>query len=107
MNNVQFVEAARMLGERMMKQGGSAAPERLAFAFRLATARPPKAAEAKILLDAFNYQLSVFKANPAAAVKYVSHGEYPRDQRLDATELAAYASVASLILNQSQTVMKE
>jgi hypothetical protein len=107
MNNVQFVEAARVLGERMMKAGGATVQERLTFAFRLATARPPRPAEATILKDAFDFQLSVFRANPAAAAKYISIGESRRDPRLDPAELAAYASVASLILNQSQTVTKE
>jgi hypothetical protein len=36
----------------------------------------------------------------------VSQGESPRDDKLAVPELAAYTTVASLILNQSQTVMK-
>jgi hypothetical protein len=37
----------------------------------------------------------------------VSHGEYPVDARLNVSELAAYTSVASLILNLNQTIVKE
>src|SRR6185436_15651278 len=37
MNDIQFFEASRRLGERMMKEGGAAPRERIAFAFRLAT----------------------------------------------------------------------
>ena len=37
----------------------------------------------------------------------MSHGEHPRDPRLDVSELAAYTSVTSLILNLNETVMKE
>jgi hypothetical protein len=73
----------------------------------LATSRLPKAAENTILLNAFRQNLEQFKTKPDAALKYVSYGEYPRDTKLDVSELAAYTSVTSLILNLNETVMKE
>ena len=42
MNDPTYVEASRKLAERMMKEGGATAEERIAFAFQLATARPPQ-----------------------------------------------------------------
>ena len=107
MNDVAYVEAARVFAQRVMKEGGKSAPERIAYAFRLATARPPKPAESAILLDAFRQNLDQFKSKPDAALKYVSYGEHPRDAGLDVSELAAYTSMTSLILNLNETVMKE
>ena len=107
MNDVTFVEAARVFAERVMKEGGATHSERIAFAFRAATARRPKATEAAVLEDAFLENLELFKAKPDAALKYVSHGEYPRDAKFDVSELAAYTSVTSLILNLNEVVMKE
>ena len=107
MNNVTFVEAARVLAQRMMKESGTTPEERIAFAFRLATARLPNSTESNLLLDSFHYQLDNFKTKPDTALKYLSQGEYPRDERLDVSELAAYSSVASLILNLDETVTKE
>ena len=107
MNNVQYVEAARVLAQRMMSDGGATPSARLAYAFRRATARMPTAAQSAILLNAFNTQLASYKARPEAAAKYVALGESARDARLDVPELAAYTTVASLILNQSQTVVKD
>jgi len=106
MNNPTYVEAARVLAERMMKEGGATTDARIAYAFRLATARVPTAAERQILQQAYTRQLASFTARPDDARKYVSQGERPRDERLAVPELAAYTTVASLILNQSQTVMK-
>ena len=106
MNNPTYVEAARVLAERMMKEGGATTDARIAYAFRLATARLPTAAERQILQQAYTRQLARFTARPDDARKYVSQGERPRDERLAVPELAAYTTVASLILNQSQTVMK-
>ena len=90
-----------------MKEGGATPRERIAYAFRVATARRPREAETEILLDGFRQNLESFKAKTDAALKYVSHGEHPRDGRLDVSELAAYTSVTSLILNLNETVMKE
>ncbi len=53
MNDVTFVEAARVFAQRVMKEGGTTPSERIAYAFRVATARQPKAAEAAVLVDAF------------------------------------------------------
>jgi hypothetical protein len=107
MNDVTFVEAARVFAQRVMKEGGASPTERIAYAFRAATARLPKAAESAVLEDAFLENLELFKSKPDAALKYVSHGEYPRDNGLDVSELAAYTSVTSLILNLNEVVMKE
>jgi hypothetical protein len=107
MNDVAYVEAARVFAQRVIKEGGANPTERIAYAFRVATARQPKAAETAILLNAFRQNLEQFKAKPDAALKYVSSGEYARDTKLDVTELAAYTSVTSLILNLNATVTKE
>ena len=107
MNDVTFVEAARVFAERVMKEGGASPSERIAYAFRMATARTPRNAEAAVLEDAFVDNLELFKSKPDAALKYVSHGEYQRDSTLDVSELAAYTSVTSLILNLNEVVMKE
>jgi hypothetical protein len=107
MNDVTYVEAARVFAQRVMKEGGKTPADRIAYAFRVATARPPKPAESAILLDAFRRNSDLFKSKPDAALKYVSAGEYPRDAKLDVSELAAYTTVTSLILNLNETVMKE
>jgi hypothetical protein len=107
MNDVTFVEAARVFAERAIKEGGTTHAARIAYAFRMATARMPKASEAAVLEDAFVENLELFKSKPEAALKYVSHGERPRDPAIDVSELAAYSSVTSLILNLNEVVMKE
>src|SRR5207248_173720 len=99
MNDVTYIEAARKMAERMVREGGATPASRIAYGFELATARMPRRREAEILLASFNYHRDAFQSDPAAAAKYLSHGEAPRDEKLDVRELAAYAAVASLILN--------
>ena len=106
MNDVTFVEAARVLAERVMKT--KEAPDaRLALAWRLAAARSPNPAEQSILRAAFERHHAHYRAQPAAALKLVSVGEAPRDRQLDVAELAAYAAVCNLILNLDEVITKE
>jgi hypothetical protein len=106
MNDVQFLEASRVMAERVMKEGGTAPDSRVAFAFRLATGRAPTAAERAVLLEFYTYQREAFQATPDAAAKYLKQGERPRDETLNATDLAAYAALSSFVLNLDETITK-
>ncbi len=106
LNDITYVEAARVLAQRVMKE--EATPEkRLAQAFRHLTARAPTDAEAKVLRAAFERQLAAFQKNPDAAAKLLRVGESKPDPELVGAELAAYAAVCSLIMNLDETVTKE
>lgn len=105
MNDPTYVEASRKLAERMM---GLDSPDgRIAFAFRLATAREPTATERGVLTKLFDAQLAAYRARPEDAVKLLGVGESKRDEKLDAAELAAYTMVANAILNLDETVTKQ
>jgi hypothetical protein len=107
MNDVTYLEAARMLAERMIREGGGQANDRISFAFVLATGRRPKPAELAILANSLHNALDRFQSRPETAEHFLNIGERPRDPKLDAKELAAYAATASLILNLDETVTKE
>ncbi len=107
MNDVTYLEASRMLAERMMTEGGATPADRIAFAFRLATARGPSPDESRILLGSYYRYLDKHQTDRAGALKLLSQGEHARNQKLDPGEHAAYATIASLILNLDETVTKE
>jgi hypothetical protein len=106
MNDPTYVEASRKLAERMMTQSGSDAGNPISLAFRLAMARVPTAEESAVLKQIHDAQLKVFRADPAAADKLLKTGESPRDEKLDPCELAAWTTVASIILNLDETITK-
>ncbi len=83
LNDPQFVEAARGLGERMAREGGATLDDRLTFAFRLAATRQPTEAELQLLKELYQRQLELFRNEPAAAQKYLRVGERPVAQDLD------------------------
>ncbi len=106
LNDPQFVEAARAFAQRMMLEGGLSADNRIIHGFRLATARKPSPDETKILLGVFNQQLAEFRKDKDAAEKLLSVGNFKTKPELDKSEVAAWATVASMILNLDETVTK-
>ncbi len=106
LNDPQFVEASRAFAQRIMLEGGKDAASRVAYAFRLATARKPGADETKVLVGVFNQQLDGFRKNKTAAEKLLAVGAFKADAKLDASELAAWTTIASMILNLDETVTK-
>lgn len=107
LNDPTYVEAARALAERTLVEGGKDGKSRLAYAFRLATARNPTGRESGVLRGLLETQLASFGRNPQAAAKLLSVGESARDKRLNAVELAAWTTVTSVILNLDETVTKQ
>jgi len=107
MYEVTYVEAARVLAQRILIAGERTPEDRLSLAFRLATARPPRPRELQILLRGFYDHLARYRRDPKAALELVSAGEAPRDKGLQISELAAYTAVAGLILNLDETITKE
>lgn len=106
MNDVQYVEAARKFAERVITEGGTTVDERVTFAFRSVVARRPNSTEMQSLTTLLTEYLSDFKSNPEFATKLLSAGESPRNEQLDANELAAWTMVTHLLLNLSESVTK-
>lgn len=106
LNDPTYVEAARGLAERVLNQADLTPEARITLAFRLATARPPQSAERDVLLSVFNVQLARFRENQSAAVELVRVGESEPNQQLNTQELAAWTTVASIILNLDETITK-
>jgi hypothetical protein len=105
LNDPQFVEAARALGERMLRQGGATPEEKLTFAFRLAATRRPTARELQLLQLLHQEQIKLFRDEPESARKYLQTGDKPPAADLDPVELAAATVTANAILNLDAAVM--
>ncbi len=107
LNEVTYIEAARRLAEQAIQLGGATPEARLTWAFRRATARPPEAAELKTLTAGLTSRLARFKDDEAAAKKLIAQGTSKPDPKLDPAELAAYTTVANIILNLDEVVTRE
>jgi len=105
LNDVTYVEAARVLAEMAMKAKPNDA-ERVAFAFERVLGRKPGDAEATILRDALAKQRALFAADPVAAAKLLKVGDSKRDEKLNPVEHAAFTAVCSMILNLDEALSK-
>ena len=104
MNDITFVEAARVLAQRLMTDVEGSMTDRLVNAFVAATARKPHAAELEVLQRRFNRSLENFRNDPSSAELLIHAGESAVDTKSDACELAALTTVTSLILNLDEVV---
>lgn len=107
MNDVVFLEAARKMGERMMREGGAAPADRIRYGWKLLLSRDPRPSEATAALAAYDRFLTRYRADRPAAEAYLKQGESERDPALDTAELAASSTIASLILNLDEAVTKD
>jgi hypothetical protein len=107
LNDVTFVEASRALAERVLTDAPATPEARIELAFRRVVARPPSAAEQKVLLRSIERVRKEFAADPAAAKKFLAIGESKRNEKLDVVEHASYAALCSAILNLDEALTKE
>jgi hypothetical protein len=107
MNDPTYIEAARLLAQRAMIEGGRDVQSRVDFAFRLATARLPKTNERQILQSLLQQQLSRYHDDKKAAADLLAVGESKCDASLNPSELAAWTILASAILNLDETITRE
>jgi hypothetical protein len=107
LNDTQFVEASRHFAQRIIREGGDSADSRIAYAFRLATARRPNEDELGILKDVYSAALGQYEADNESATSLLSVGESKRDETLDVAQHAAWTIVASSVLNLDETLVRE
>jgi hypothetical protein len=104
-NDPTYVEAARVLAERALRENGDA-QARVEWLFRQANARPPTLAETRVLLDLCERRLEHYRKQPAEAARLVGVGA-SKPANLPAAETAAWTIVASTILNLDETLTRE
>ena len=106
MNDVQHVEAARSMAQRMIELGGTTQVERLAFAYRTILSRRPSEREVLVLGKQLAANLSHYQQDVDLAKKLIMLGESKASEKVDPSELAAYTMIANTLLNLDETVTR-
>jgi hypothetical protein len=107
MNDVTYVEAARVLADRMTREGGTTPKEQVSWAFRVATSRHADESELRILLENLKAQREYFRDHPEDAARLLAVGERRYPDGADPVEMAAQTAVASLIQNLDEVITKQ
>jgi hypothetical protein len=106
MNDVQWVEAARALAQRVIKEGGPQPEQRINLMGEILLAHDPPPRTAKVLQASLAQMKKHYAADPKAARELINVGESRSDGSIPAQELAAWTMVASEMLNLDETITK-
>ena len=106
LNDVTFVEAARALAEQSLGLRSKTA-DRLTLMFRRVLARIPTAAELSVLERALKHHRLFYSQHQKLADKLTSMGDLKRHPSNNVVELAAYTTIANMILNLDEAITKE
>ena len=119
LNDPQFVEAARVLAQRVVGRAGVPAvtsgresgpalsPDVAVQAtFKAIVSRPARPEEVTLIKQLYAEELADFIKNPKRAQELLSVGEYPVDKKLNPAELAAWTVVTSTIMNFDEAIVK-
>jgi len=99
LNDPQFVEAARKLAERILKDGGESDTARATWAYREVIGRPATPEQLAILTEIITQQREFFASGSSDAAVFLKTGTFPADPDLSLSELATFTSLAQALLN--------
>ena len=106
LNDPQFVEAARVLGERLLKEHPTDVAARVRGAVQALTGRVPDEKELGILQRLFDEQRTFYAEASDAADKLLATGESAWDQSLPRADFAATTMLVSAVMNFDEFVME-
>jgi hypothetical protein len=106
LNDPQFIEAARVLGEKLLKQFPNDVNARAHIAFKKLIGRAPDETETKILTQIFAEQKDLFAKDEAAAKKLLATGESKFDEALPSADFAATTLMVNAIMNFDEFIVE-
>ncbi len=106
LNDPQFVEAARVLAEKLIVRYPDATLARIEEAFRVLTSRRPSLEEMDVLSRLYDEQRAHFASRPDDARALLSVGESARDESMDAVKAAATTVVVQSLMSFDECVTK-
>ncbi|QDS96024.1 Planctomycete cytochrome C [Roseimaritima multifibrata] len=106
LNDPTFLESARVLGARILIEGGESADSRIDFAYRVVLSRSPDEEERVVLKALLEATQAEYVSKPATADLLLQTGIAPIPDGLDKIELASWTAVSRALLNLNETVTR-
>ena len=108
LNDVQFVEAARMLASMTLLDAsiGTDSGTRVQTIANKILSRPFRAEELGVVLGSLNELIAIYQQQPAEAAKLISLGQSKPDASLNPSELAAWTMLANELMNLDEVLTK-
>ncbi|MCC2672999.1 MAG: hypothetical protein K0Q72_5471 [Armatimonadetes bacterium] len=106
LNDPSFVEAARVLAARALREGGPDEATRLQWVWRTVLSRPAAARETASLQRLLQRSRDHYRQDLPAARELLGTGMAPTPPGLDPVDLASWIAVARALLNLSETITR-
>ncbi|MEN9675577.1 MAG: hypothetical protein RIS76_1473 [Verrucomicrobiota bacterium] len=106
LNDPQLIEAARILAERALEQGGGDTDRAVDLLAERVLARPFRAEEKLVVRETLDQLLRHYTAEPDGAAKLIAVGESKAGTSVSPTQLAALTMVANQFLNLDEALNK-
>ena len=106
LNDPTFVEAAHGLAERTLQSAEPETARRIDWIWKEVLSRLPEKTEAEVLTKVYERHRTQYEADPESAKQLLNVGTLPVNESLDTVELAAWTSVARVVLNLNETITR-
>lgn len=106
LNGTQYVETARVLGEKLLHDTKGNTDAMIDRGFQLCLSRSADAREISIMRRLYDEQLALFKAHPNEATALLKTGFAPQVKDIDPAQAAAATVLAQALLNHDACVVK-
>jgi hypothetical protein len=106
LNDPTFVEAARVLAERILLEGGDTVNDRLDFAYEVVLTRSPAEDERAIFRSLLQSTEAAYREDPQSAIALVETGIARRPEGIHDIELASWTSVARGLMNLNEAITR-
>jgi hypothetical protein len=107
LNGPQYVEAARVLGEKLHRANGGDVKKMVEEGFLACLSRSPDATEEKIVAQLYQEQLAYFQEHPSDAAALLKVGQSTPDSSVPPPEAAAATILAQALLNHDGSIVKQ
>lgn len=106
LNDPTYVEAAKGFAARIMRYEAETPNDRIQWAYRQALSRAPTTEEMETMSSLYSKHAASYAEDAEGAAALASIGASGAPEGLDAVELAAWTSVARVLLNLHETIMR-
>ena len=106
LNDPQFVEAARILAQKTIQDGGPTDDAKIDYLGRRLLSRPFRAEEKKLIRTSLTELTAYYKAQPEDAKSLLTFGDMPADAKIPADQLAAWTMLVNELMNLDEVLNK-
>ncbi|MCE9552861.1 MAG: DUF1553 domain-containing protein [Planctomycetes bacterium] len=106
LNDPQFVEAARALAQRALKEGGATTRERIDYIYLRLLSRTPRDEERAVVEGSLAELMEYYRGHGDEAKKLLAVGESKRDESLDPATHAAWTMLSNQLMNLDEVLNK-